>query len=372
MASAASASPSAGISFDRAIAYNLVGVELPGGWTLVKRTRIPGLSPEESGSNFSVGYVAQKGPTEAFVKIFDLGGVLTRHGGNLMKAMMSVAQDHQYECQLLEICEAAKLDRVVRVLARGQVEIPVPGAFPTPVPYIVFEKADCDIRKALAKADAIEDAWRFRMLHQVAVGLTQLHGKQIAHQDLKPSNILIFESASGGAKIGDLGRASRNDGSRASHDAYTIAGDPNYAPPEQAFGVLAPEWRDRREGCDLYHLGALTGFVFTGVTPNSHYIRLPAEMRPPIWTGTWAGRYTDVLPFISAAFADYLQRIESDFPAWCRAEVLTMISQMCDPDFARRGDPDARKRVGSPLGLERFVSRFDRLSKMAEIKSRAP
>jgi eukaryotic-like serine/threonine-protein kinase len=362
--------PSA-IAFDPNVAHNLVDTVLPDGWRLIRKTRASGFNPDESGGNFSVGYIGERNGKEAFVKVFDLGGVLVRHAGNIMKAMMRLGQEHQYECQLLDICQASKLDRVVSVLARGQVDIPGPNGLATPVPYIVFEKADCDIRKALAKTDAIEDAWRFKMLHHVAVGLSQLHGKQIAHQDLKPSNVLIFDSTNEGAKIGDLGRASRNDGTRAGHDGLTFAGDGNYAPPEQAYGVVAPEWRDRREGCDVYHLGCLAAFVFTGVTPNAHYLRLPEEIRPRVWGGTWTGTYDEVVPFISAAFADYLQRVKHDFPAWAAEELVMIVRQMCDPYFERRGDPEARSQVGSPLGLDRFVSRFDRLAKSAQVKAKA-
>jgi serine/threonine protein kinase len=281
-----------------------------------------------------------------------------------------LGQDHQYECQLLDICSAAKLDRVVKVLSQGQVDVAAGPGLATPIPYIVFEYAEKDIRKALIKAAAIEDAWRLRMLHQVAVGLQQLHGKNIAHQDIKPSNVLIFEKDDFGAKIADLGRASRNDGTHATHDGRDIAGDPNYAPPEQAYGVRAEHWHDRREGCDLYHLGALLAFVFTGVTPTTYYMRLPDAVRPPAWRGTWAGSYPEVIHLINAAFADYLNAIKPDLPVWAADYLLLLISQMCDPEYLRRGDPDARKQVGAPIGMDRFISRLDALAKEATVKAK--
>lgn len=104
------------------------------------------------------------------------------------------------------------------------------GSLPIPLPFIMFELADGDVRKVIAKASQIDDAWRFNVLHDVAVGLQQLHSKKIAHQDLKPSNVLLFDAEKRGAKIGDLGRASIM-GTGASHDQMTIAGAKSYAPP---------------------------------------------------------------------------------------------------------------------------------------------
>jgi serine/threonine protein kinase len=44
--------------------------------------------------------------------------------------------------------------------------------------------------------------------HHVATGLQQLHFSEIAHQDVKPANILVTENQT--AKIGDMGRAHRH------------------------------------------------------------------------------------------------------------------------------------------------------------------
>lgn len=325
------------IEIDPHIAHKLEGMTTPCGWRLKDKVRKDMPTPDETGGNFSVGYLAEKDGETAFVKVFDLGAALWRNSHNIMKAMMMLGQDHQYECQLLEICRAAKLDRVVQVISQGQADVEVDQGLATPIPYIVFEYAEHDIKRALQKTSAIEDAWRLRMLHNVAVGLQQLHTDNIAHQDFKPSNVLVFEKDDIGAKIADLGRASRNDGSHARHDGNNIAGDPQYAPPEQAYGIRAVEWRDRNEGCDVYHLGALLAFIFTGITPNSYYARLPDEIRPVIWRGNWKGTYEEVIHNIQAAFAEYLDAIRLDLPAWAADDLITMIGEMCDPDYMKSG-----------------------------------
>ena len=63
-----------------------------------------------------------------------------------------------------------------------------------------------------------------RTLHHIAVGLQQLHGEGIAHQDLKPSNVLFFETF--GAKLADLGCADTLKNPASSpHGHWGITGD---------------------------------------------------------------------------------------------------------------------------------------------------
>jgi len=358
--------------FDTTAAHQLEGTELPNGWKIIRKTRTGQQDPDGTGGHFSVGYEAERAGKKGFVKVFDLGGALRHHANNVMNALASMSINHQYETSLLKVCEQASLDRVVKVLAQDQVMIPAASGMTIPLPYIIFEMADGgDLRKAVARTNAIDDAWRLRTLHQVAVGLQQLHGVSIAHQDVKPSNVLMFDNEGVGAKLGDLGRASIKGGN-ASHDGGAIAGAIQYAPPEQAYGVrAAEEWRDRRESCDLYHLGCLISFAFTGGTPNEAYASLPATILPPIWGGSWTGTYDMVYPHISGVFAAYLNRIGQDFPAWGADDLVSLVAQLCNPDYRTRGAPEARVTAGSPLGLNRFITRLDVLANKATIKAKS-
>ena len=74
----------------------------------------------------------------------------------------------------------------------------------------------------------VSDQWRFFVLHQTALALLQLHQQSIAHQDVKPSNVLLFGADK--LKLGDLGRSSLR-GKPAPHDAMHVAGAWNYEPP---------------------------------------------------------------------------------------------------------------------------------------------
>ena len=360
--------------FDPAVAHSLIGTRLPEGCILARKLPSPAMTGG-TGGNFSVGYVAEwrtdKGlvTKEAFVKIFDLGRAFAAHSKDIMAAISRLGADHAHETRMCEICDAAHLTRVVRILGRGQISVVGAGGFPSPLPYILFELGDGDLRNTVRKIDAIDAAWRLRMLHNVAVGLQEIHGQMIAHQDLKPSNVMIFEKTREGAKLSDLGRASRDDGYSAKHDDYIIAGDPRYAPPEQCYGVCAPEWRDRRESCDLYHFGCLITFSFSGTTPNQRFPDLLHEdIRPIVWSnGKWRGTYEEVLPHVIKAFTTYLSEIKSHFPDWASEELTGMVAGLCNPDYHRRGHPDVRRDTTSPLGLDRFISRLDHFANKAKV-----
>ncbi len=355
-------------------ASDLIGREVGDGWIITERLPRAGEPDAEdlTGSWFSIGYIASKGGKKAFVKVIDIQRAIEMRTSELsiIDRLKLLTESHSFECAILDVCNKARMDRVVRVLGRGELE-PLEGAFPIEIPYIMFELADGgDVRKVVGRSSKVEDAWRFRVLHDVAVGIQQLHGQEIAHQDIKPSNVLIFGGKGSGAKLGDLGRASRR-GTEANHDAEYIAGAPRYAPPEQVFGVRPERWEDRREGCDLYHLGSLATFLFAGVTPAAYYAQsLSADMKPKLWGGSGGCDYLTALPLLTSTFTQFAQSIEADLPSWAAPELTQIVLTACNPDYRLRGDPAARRRAGSPVGIETYVSRFDRLAKHANIKTR--
>lgn len=354
-------------------ANNLVGQTIPDGWTVSRQLPRPGTPGAEdlTGSWFSIGYIASNGHKEAFLKVIDVARALKADpGSTLMDRLKLMTDSHSFECSILDICTSAKLDRVVQIIGKGEIQLPPGSGNSIPIPYILFELADADVRKIVSRASKLEDAWRLRVLHDVTVGLQQLHGQQIAHQDLKPSNILLFELDGKRAKIGDLGRASRK-GMDSNHDRLKIAGAANYAPPEQVYGTVPERWEDRREGCDLYHLGSLVTYMFSGITPTQYYVQTLADaVRPVAWNGQGACDYQSALPMLTASFTAFVEQVQSDLPEWCRDELSRIIVYACNPNYAVRGDPDSRSQTGSPIGIQTFVSRFDRLAKRAMVELR--
>jgi serine/threonine protein kinase len=198
----------------------------------------------------------------------------------------------------------------------------------------------------------------------MSVALSQLHGCGIAHQDLKPSNVLIFDRTV--SKLGDFGRASVL-GAQPPHEDNPYAGDPGYAPLELLYHEVDPDWHRRRAACDLYLLGSLIVVFFLGVATTPAVLsRLRTQLQPRTWTGT----YRDVLPYVRDAFGEVLLALRPALPAGCRDELETAARQLCEPDPALRGHPRNRAGTANPYSLERFVSTFNHLARRAEYAAR--
>ena len=229
------------------------------------------------------------------------------------------------------------------------------------VPFLIFELADGDIRDSIDVSKAVSDQWRFQILHQTTLALLQLHKEKIAHQDLKPSNVLRFDER---LKLGDLGRSSLR-GKAAPHDGEPVAGALNYASFEQRYGYLRPDWLERRLSVDVFHLGCLAVFTFTNICFPEYVIgKLAAPHRP----GVWGDSYEQVIDHIKAATVDALSELSTEFPERFRDDLTEIVRDLCHPDPTIRGRVGVNKAAAGPLWLERYVAKFDILKKKAGIR----
>ncbi|HUD15010.1 MAG TPA: protein kinase [Terracidiphilus sp.] len=329
-------------------AEQLQGLRLENGWVVggpIPRTGA------QTGGHFSCSYgVTNVDGTCAFLKAMDYTAALS--APDPATALNELTSAFLFEREVLEECADRRMSRIVRAIDGGRA-----SAGGSTVEYLIFEEAKGgDIRKYLDCAPQFDLVWTLTCLHNICVGVRQLNGASIAHQDLKPSNVLHFPGE--GQKLADLGRAWHK--SRFSpHDALLFAGDWGYAPPELLYRYASPDESDRRFGADFYLVGSMVLFLFSGLRASEMLIlALSPEHQPSAYRGT----YEEVLPYLHHAFCVNLEEIGGWFPdAGLGKEVVDVVSQMCDPNLSTRGDRSHTAKFGSRFSLERFISRFDRL-----------
>jgi serine/threonine protein kinase len=314
-----------------------------------------------TGGNFSQSYRAtHPDGRKAFVKALDFQKAFTK-GADFTKVLQQVTEEFNFEVHMVEFCAKKRMDRIVRAIESGTAD--VDSSVLGQVPYLIFEAADRDVRSHLDHPSTGPSvAWKLRSLHHVTTGLKQLHAVDVVHQDLKPSNVLVFNASSDErvSKIADLGRASRSDG-HSPFDHLDWAGDPKYAPPEVHYSFIDPDWHRRRIAYDLYMLGSLISFLFVRTTATA---ALWQSLDNAFWPPHWAGSFDEVMPYLDHAFAKVINDFKLRLPSALAEDLIPPYTQLCQPDPRKRGYPgQALNRVA----LERFITKFDVMARKAEI-----
>jgi serine/threonine protein kinase len=337
----------------------LEGLVLNEGWTvgpiLPKKARA-------TGGNFCQCYIVRsESGREAFLKALDFFHAFGTSAA-VTEVIETITVLFNFERDLLQECTRRNMDRVVKAIASGTVQVE-PGNPFAQVPYLIFEKADLDVRAHLDDPRLESSlAWKLRSLHHVATGLKQLHGAEISHQDLKPSNVLVFyvNEVLTVSKVADLGRASRF-GHASPFDSHSWAGDPNYAPPEVQYSYLEAEWWNRRISADLYMLGGLLSFIFTKTTSIATLFHaLPIQF----WPSNWGGTFEEVLPYLINAFNAAADEFSAILPAKLRDDLMPLYLHLCHPDPSKRVFKDVRMNRNA---LEKYLSKLDLLATRAYV-----
>jgi serine/threonine protein kinase len=341
-------------------AARLKGLTLRSGWVVTEELpRLPGAT----GGQFSCGYKVQKDGKTAFLKALDYSKakeIALATGIDTLTALQGLINAYQFERNLLWECKQKRMDRIVVPLEDGSVTVDT-GDFGE-VNYLIFEPAEGDVRKHLSSFRNLNVIWTLKCLHHIATGLYQLHGAKVAHQDLKPSNVLVIDSSV--SKVADLGCASIQ-GTISPRDDYEFAGDRTYAPPELLYRSIDPDWGRRRQAADVYHLGSMVTFFFCGASMTAMIL---ANMPPDHLYTVWAGTYPQILAEIRYAFGLALEEFSRSVPGeQLRRTLREAVSQLCDPEPSRRGHPSNRWGSANPYSLERYVSLFNLLAQRAAI-----
>jgi len=133
--------------------------------------------------------------------------------------------------------------------------------------FIVMQYLEGETLAARLTERPIELGEALTIAQQVAVALSEAHGRGVVHRDIKPQNIVL--TTRGEVKVLDFGLAKRSPqqgcepgtASPASSETGIVAGTAGYMSPEQVRGGAV----DHRT--DLFSLGVVLYEMLTGVKP---------------------------------------------------------------------------------------------------------
>jgi len=339
-------------------ALMLAGKKLANNWEVIDL--IP-KNPAGTGGNFSHSYNVVNWATgeKAFLKALDFSKAFKE--ADPVALINKLTGLFQFEQDVLERCRNKRLSRIINLIDSGMV--PAEEGSDIPVPYLIMELASGDIYKQL-DFSKINHAVNLRILHSISVALFQLHNNGIAHQDVKPSNVLVIENRP--HKLGDLGRADLR-GETTPYGLMAFAGDLSYAAPEVHYKAVSPDWVFKRIASDAYQMGSMIVFLYTQLS-------MTAIMKMHIapehnWTN-WTQTYREVLPYLYVALEQSIDFFKEFVDDKELAEKLgELLFQLCDPDPNKRGHPKTITGKNKTISLERYNTIFDRLLKDYEMKA---
>ncbi|NKB43255.1 MAG: hypothetical protein GKS03_03150 [Alphaproteobacteria bacterium] len=356
---------------DDLVGATVEGTQKPGSWHVVEKIV---RSKGASGGNFSVGYrVRHDDGTEAFMKATDLALLAQNSNMPLVDRIQHATYQYQFERDVLLLCRGNNLDKIVLAMDHGEFTTVFNGAQDV-VFYLIFEMADGDATVQSDVSTRLDYVWSFNAMWNLAIAVQQLHTTEVSHNDIKPSNVLRYNVDL--QKLGDLGRAVAQTRS-GPFDSIAYPGDRTYRPPEHLYrrstSASALTSFDSRKATDLYLLGSVSYFFLTGqmITPV-----VLSHLRNDHLPQNWNGEFDDVLPYWRDAFARALMSLESEAPKDSvgkstveSGELITAVTQLCEPDPAKRGHPLNRRGQSDKFGVDRYIALFDKLRRRMGLRN---
>ena len=354
--------------------HNLLGKTIEG-WSVIKK--LPAADGiHATGGHFSVCYIAENSAhEEVFIKVLDYKRLFDDYLGqpDFLDQMSYASKTFIYEKQLADYCASKKVPKIVKAISNGHVIMDAADPLHSIIDYIVFEKADGDIRRILTFSKTLDFASQLNQLnaklhslHDISVSLSQLHNAEVSHQDLKPSNILLFGEES---KIGDFGRSLCFAPSMdCPYDTMRVnfCGDLTYAPPEHTFKYWYT--KDRNEWfyqIDNYMLGGLIVFYLTGMSINALLCsNLAVDDLRSYRDGC---KFEEVILDLQNAFQKVLSDLYDELPdIKAKEKIIDVITYLCNPDPTQRGHEKDIASKGHNYNLGRIISMLALIQKQVE------
>lgn len=344
------------------------------GWIVLQKLDKP-KNVGGTGGNFSVCYIVEKEGQQSFMKVLDFKFCFEdmHPGEDIVNVLNDSTREFIYERKLAEYCEGRHVPKIVKVMDSGTIAMPGYHPIMGRVCYIVFEQAAGDVRKVLRFSQSqdqtiqLNDAiQKLRSLHDVSVGLNQLHMSEVSHQDIKPSNVLVFDDEH---KIGDLGRSlcfAPDIECPFDFTSYRFYGDKTYASPEVVFGYYYT--RDRNEWfyqIDNYMFGGLIVYYLTSMSINALLAQKLACT--DIWQYHQGYAFEDVILDLQNAFQEVLYDLKNEIQLESiREDFIKLVTFLCNPDPKMRGHEQNLKSREANYSLTRIIAQLSLMEKRAE------
>jgi serine/threonine protein kinase len=342
-------------------AHALMGRTLKNNWNVVEK-----IEPRDgsTGGFFSVCYIVNDGKENAFLKALNFNAFFQMFPGqSIVKILQEQTNAFEFEKNLLLRCRDNRLTKVSMIIDEGEEFI---DGFTIPnVPYLIFEIAEGDIRSNIKFSSNANLAWKIKSLHDIAVGLNQLHNVEISHQDLKPSNVLLYDQSTV-SKIGDLGRSLCSSIKAPHDDGTSFTGQMNYSPPEFLYGYIQADWNQRVKSTDMYLFGSLITYYFLGINMTALLFKhLDVRFR---WT-VFRGNFHQVNDYLVDAYYKSLEEIKlslgnNDFSK----DLHEIIEYCCYPIPEQRGHKISIREIGNQFNFRRAIAKLDLIKRRTELK----
>ncbi len=327
----------------------LLGMSLPSGWKLIEQMK-PG--KDATGGNFGTGYKATRGNDVAFVKAIDFVEALS--SSDVFARLQQLLDEATFEKDVLEFCTANRMHRVIKFLGYEEIHVGDRANPLNRVYCLIMELGQDDLRRTFNRDGIKNCTWNLSVAEDIALALAQLHGRGIAHQDVKPSNVISVAGIddNGKVKLSDMGRVVRRD-LGGPFNGHSWPGDLAYRPPERWYGYTPNDWNDAREAADVYMLGSLMVFLFCGTSLQSLVMqKLPDQFKPTNWRGGFDDNLLAVLDDVHMRILH--EQFRNALPETLAESVVQIVISLTRPDPKLRGHIRARQEIGRPVGIQRL------------------